>query len=155
LRRWRHIVAATLDDVTDPAACFAELYAHFARPSAWTCAPHAAEVLTGLAARYPLALASNYDRRLRSVAAGLDALGPIAHLVISSEVSWRKPARPFFDAVCAVLGLPPREILFVGDDLVNDYEGARAAGLKAVLYDPQSQATGDVVRVNDLRELLG
>src|SRR6266700_2023811 len=66
LRRWRDIVARVLDDVADPAGCFAELYAHFARPDAWRIEGGAADVLGRLQrADFPIALASNYDHRLR------------------------------------------------------------------------------------------
>src|SRR5437764_756042 len=34
-QRWRRIVSYTLADAADPAACFHELFAHFARPDAW------------------------------------------------------------------------------------------------------------------------
>src|SRR4051794_3441427 len=50
-RRWRGIVTAVLDDVADPEACFAALYEHFARPSAWRVEWQAAEVLWELAGR--------------------------------------------------------------------------------------------------------
>jgi putative hydrolase of the HAD superfamily len=95
-------------------------------------------------------LASNYDRRLRSVAAGLPELRPLGHLVISSEVGWRKPAREFFDAVARAAGVPAGQVLFVGDDPVNDGEGARAAGLQALLIDPRGPCQGCITRVGDL-----
>ncbi len=136
--RWRAIVAEVLDDVTDPEGCFAFLYAHFARPSAWRTDPEAAAVLTELRARgYRLGIASNFDERLRGVAEGLPGLAPVEYLVISSEVGWRKPAPAFFDQMCAQCGLPPAEVLLVGDDPVNDYGGAHACGLHALLYDPE------------------
>src|SRR5437660_796159 len=60
LQRWRHIVAAVLDDVSDPEDCFAELHAHFARPGSWRCEPGVAEVLRALrTAGYRVGLASN------------------------------------------------------------------------------------------------
>jgi putative hydrolase of the HAD superfamily len=153
--RWRAIVASVLDDVSDPEACFQELFAHFARPEAWRCRPEDGPTLRGLRRRgYVLGLASNYDRRLRSVAAGLAPLKPVEHLVISSEVGWRKPARPFFDAVCQAVGTGPGRVLFVGDDPANDYEGARAAGLQAVLLDPEAKGPMTADRVTSLRELL-
>ena len=94
-------------------------------------------MLPELASRgYTLALASNYDRRLRRVVAGLGALAPVKRLIISSEVGWRKPAAQFFAALSSAVALPPDQILYVGDDLTNDYDAARAAGLHAVLYDP-------------------
>jgi putative hydrolase of the HAD superfamily len=134
VERWRQIVGEVLTDVTDPGGCFAELYAHFARPEAWRADPDAAPTLQELAARgYVLGVASNYDRRLRSVVAGMPALRPVQHLVISSEVGWRKPAREFFAALCRSVGRDAGQILFVGDDRANDYDGARAAGLKALL----------------------
>jgi putative hydrolase of the HAD superfamily len=156
VERWRRIVATVLDDVTDAETCFQELFAHFSRPDAWRCDPDAAATLAELAARgYRLGLASNYDERLRSVHAGLPALGPAQHLVISSEVGWRKPAAGFFAALCRVAGLAPGQIALVGDDRDNDYDGARAAGLRAVLFDPRGrEATPDTARVARLRELV-
>ncbi len=133
-RRWRQIVADVLHDVCDGERCFTELFAHFARPDAWRCDPHAAALFAVLGRRgLVLGMASNYDARLRSVAAGLPELRPLRHIVISSEVGWRKPAPEFFAALCARAALEPGEILFVGDDPVNDYDGATAAGLRAVL----------------------
>jgi putative hydrolase of the HAD superfamily len=140
-QRWRSIVAAVLDDVADPEACFRELWDHFARPSAWACLAGGGQVLAELARRgRTLGLASNYDRRLRPVAAGLPELAPIRHLVISAEVGWRKPALAFFDAVVRAADCEPGEVLLVGDDFENDCEGATAAGLRAVLLDPLGRA---------------
>jgi putative hydrolase of the HAD superfamily len=133
-RRWRHVVAEVLPDVCDGERCFEELFAHFARPDAWRLDPGAGAVIGELARRgLVLGMASNYDGRLRSVAAGWPELRPLHHLVISSEVGWRKPAPEFFAALCERTGLGPGEVLFVGDDRVNDYDGATAAGLRAML----------------------
>src|SRR6516165_6186388 len=91
VRRWRTIVGEVLDDVTDPDACFWALFEHFARPGAWRCAPDAGPVLRALAAaRYPLGLASNYDKRLHAVADGLPELRPLGYRVISAEVGFCK-----------------------------------------------------------------
>lgn len=154
--RWRTIVAEVLDDVSDPESCFQELYAHFAGPAAWRCEPGTPEVLAALAGRgWELGIASNFDHRLRGVAAGLPELRPVRHLLISSEVGWRKPAPAFFAAVCAASGCPPAEVLFVGDDFANDYEGARAAGLVALLLDPRRRSLlSPAERIADLGELL-
>ncbi|HEV3257173.1 MAG TPA: HAD-IA family hydrolase [Gemmataceae bacterium] len=154
--RWRHIVARVLDDVSDPEACFRELFGYFSEPTTWTCAADAAMVLEALAGRgLVLGLASNYDSRLRRVVAGLPALKPLRHLVISSEVGWRKPAPEFFAAVCRVTGFPPANLLYIGDDRVNDYDAARIAGLRAVLFDPKGTAPSAVQRISRLRDLLG
>ncbi|MCI0685265.1 MAG: HAD family hydrolase [Gemmataceae bacterium] len=154
LERWQSIVAEVLDDVTDPEACFAELYEHFARPESWTCAAAAEEVLAGLRRRgLVLGVASNYDHRLRTVIAGLAPLRGIDHLLISSEVGWRKPAPAFFAALVRQAGLPPAEILLVGDDRDNDYDGARAAGLQAVLVSTPSDKRIGRDGIDALRDL--
>jgi putative hydrolase of the HAD superfamily len=155
LRRWRSIVGAVLDDVADPEACFRALWAHFARPAAWACLPGAGDVLAELARRgYAVGIASNFDRRLRAVAAGLLEFTPVRHLVISAETGWRKPAAAFFAAVVQGAGCAPGEVLLVGDDFANDYEGAAAAGLRAVLIDPTGWAETGVTMIAGLAELL-
>ncbi len=133
-RRWRDIVDRVLDDVTDAEACYVDLFHHFSRPEAWRCDPEAATVIEALAQRgYLMGLASNYDERLRSVLAGMPELKVLRHVIISAEVGWRKPAPEFFRALSRISDVPSAEILFVGDDPVNDYEGARAAGMPALL----------------------
>jgi putative hydrolase of the HAD superfamily len=154
--RWRAIVREVLDDVPDEEACFQELYAHFARPDAWRCVPEAAEVLETLAARgHVLGIASNFDSRLRGLVESFSALRPVRHLVISSEIGWRKPAASFFVEMCRQAGSPAEQMLYVGDDPVNDYEGARAAGLRTVLLDPHGRAAiSSPARINSLSDLL-
>jgi putative hydrolase of the HAD superfamily len=55
--------------------------------------------------------------------------------VISSVVGFRKPAVEFFQQVIEVAACEPDEVLFVGDDMDNDYLGATASGLEARLLD--------------------
>ncbi len=136
-RRWREIVARVLDDVADATACFGELYDHFAHPDAWHCEAETADILVRLRRDgYSLALASNYDHRLRGVVAGMPQLAAVTTIVISAEVGWRKPSQAFFARLAETLDLPPSAVLYVGDDLSNDYEGARRAGMSARLFDP-------------------
>ncbi len=153
--RWRAIVAEVLDDVADPEACFLTLYRHFARPEAWRCDAEVGGTLQTLAGRgYQLGIASNFDERLRGLVRALPALAPVQHLVISSEVGWRKPALGFFGAMCRQAGLPPAQILLVGDDAANDYAGARAAGVHAVLLDPRRrEPVPEGARITRLGEL--
>lgn len=48
-------------------------------------------------------------------------------------VTMGKPAKQFFRQAAARLGLPPAELLMVGDDLRADALGARSAGLQSAL----------------------
>jgi putative hydrolase of the HAD superfamily len=155
--RWWAIVTEVLDDVADAAACFRYLYDHFAAPGAWRVEAGAGPVLRALAGRgIELGVASNFDGRLRGVLAGLTELAPLRHVVISAEVGWRKPAGEFFRAACRATGCAPEEVLIVGDDVENDYAGARAAGLAARLFDPHDRHPGRprIARLHALLDLL-
>ncbi len=137
LGRWREIVAAVLDDVPDRKGCFEALYEHFARPASWRVEAGAGRLLRGLTeGGYKVGVASNFDHRLRSVLVGLGEIPAPEHLLISSEVGWKKPSVEFFGLLCADADLTPSEILFIGDDEENDFAGAREVGMHALLFDP-------------------
>jgi putative hydrolase of the HAD superfamily len=159
LRRWRTIVGDVLDDVTDAEACFQELYRHFSKSEAWRLEADARPLLEALTTKgYVLGVASNYDQRLRTVWEGLPGLHACRCLVISSETGWRKPARQFFTALVRQANVPADRILYVGDDPVNDYAGARDAGLRAILLDPAGKPTSfsgeRIARLSELWERL-
>jgi putative hydrolase of the HAD superfamily len=139
-----------LDDVSDADGCFEQLWQHFRRPQAWRWEPDVEVVLAELAEKgVAVGVASNFDGRLRQVLAGLTPFRSLWRLVISSEVGWRKPAPEFFVGLRQVTGLANDEILMVGDDKVNDYDGARSAGLRAVLLDGKETRLTDVPRLLD------
>jgi putative hydrolase of the HAD superfamily len=154
--RWQEIVATVIDDISDDAACFAELFGHFARPQSWTCFEDVPAALAWLKAKgYGVAIASNFDSRLHSVCDGIDVLKQIDLRIISSEVGCRKPGRAFFEALVAGTGCQPGEVLMVGDDFANDIEGARQAGLGAVLINRKGEpGPGEIASLSQLIELL-
>jgi putative hydrolase of the HAD superfamily len=154
-QRWRAIVAEVLDDVADADACFEALFAAFGQSVTWVCDPDAGAVLDHWQQRgVRQALASNFDARLGGVIAGMPALRGLSPIVVSSAVGWRKPAPQFFRALADALDLPPDAILYVGDDRGNDFEGARRAGMHALLLDPRKQhldlASQRLERLSDL-----
>jgi FMN phosphatase YigB (HAD superfamily) len=61
---------------------------------------------------------------------GLSA--PFDRVFVSSEMGLRKPEREAFDAVVSAMDVTHQEVLFF-DDLAENVEGARDAGLEAVL----------------------
>jgi putative hydrolase of the HAD superfamily len=154
--RWRGIVISVLDDTRDPGGCAKELFDIFSKPTAWTHTPEAADLIANVQERgIRQGLASNFDARLRPVVQGMPALATLQPIIISSEVGWRKPAPQFFAKVSEILQLPPGDILFVGDDRVNDFEPARAAGMKSVLFDPAGKhAEVGAERIERLEEVL-
>ncbi|MCR9202904.1 MAG: HAD family hydrolase [Planctomycetaceae bacterium] len=135
-------------------ACFEELFAHFGDAANWRVFDDTAATISGLQnLGLPVAVASNFDDRLNAVCDGLPEVACIDHRIVSSLVGYRKPAGEFFDAVAAVLNLPPEEILMVGDDPTNDVQGARAAGLQAVLID-RSRGESEPGVINRLDRLV-
>jgi putative hydrolase of the HAD superfamily len=154
--RWRRIVRESLAGVPDPDACFRELFDHFARSGAWRVDPDAPALLRHLRDRgLLLGLASNYDARVLSVLDGLPELAALRdRVVVSAAVGFRKPAMEFFREVVRVANCDPGEVVFVGDDMENDYEGATAAGLRAVLLDARDRHTMVGNRITRLAELL-
>jgi putative hydrolase of the HAD superfamily len=157
VERWRRIVAASLPELPDPARGFAELFSHYARPAAWTVHPEAEAVFRDLACRgIRVGIGSNLDARLFEVVAGLDVLKPTAgRVVVSAAVGHRKPSPRFFSELVRTAGCEPGEVVFVGDDVRNDYLGAAAAGLTAVLFDAQDRVATGVRRIGRLSELVG
>ena len=113
-------------------ACFDDLFTHFARPESWKCFSDVADLVGDLKrAGLKVAIASNFDLRLHSVCDGLPQIVDIDCRIISSVAGWRKPAAEFFQAANRELGVSAEQTLMVGDDLINDVEGATAAGMRA------------------------
>ena len=152
--RWRQIVGEALPEVADAGSCFEELWEFYRSPTAWRVHPETDEVLTSLSRRgITLGMASNFDARLTGIISGHPALAPLAdRCAISSLVGWRKPAPEFFREVARMAECNVERILFIGDDLRNDFRGARAAGMRALLYDPTG-AIEIVERIASFRDL--
>jgi putative hydrolase of the HAD superfamily len=131
----RGAAASTFD------ACFGELYAHYARPAAWRVLPEVAGALADLRARgLRLAVVSNFDGRLPGLLAGLGLAELVDAIVHSTAVGAAKPDPAIFHAALERLGACPDEALHAGDGLLEDVEGARGAGLAAVLVDRTGRA---------------
>jgi HAD superfamily hydrolase (TIGR01549 family) len=60
-------------------------------------------------------------------------------IVIDTEFGCPKPDRRIFDHAATAVGLLPAELLFVGDGLIPDVGGSRAAGWMSVWYNPRGE----------------
>ena len=79
----------------------------------------------------------------------LDAGAYIAGLEAAARteaVVCGKPSAAYFGAALDVLGLPADRAAMVGDDIVYDVEGARAAGLTGILVRTGKYREGDLSR---------
>ena len=87
-----------------------------------------------LATRYPCYVLSNTNAsHLDHALAQFPQLGFARGYATSHELGVLKPARAFFDGALAKFGLRAEECVFV-DDLEENVQGARAAGLDSFRY---------------------
>lgn len=135
---------------------FEEVFEYFARPEAWVPYPETLEVLLSLEARgIELGIVSNFDSRLYGILLGLGLDRFFESITLSSFAGAAKPSPKIFERALRKHGRTPTEVLHVGDSLTGDFEGATAAGLRAVWLD--RTATGSspsLLRIGSLKELL-
>ena len=110
-------------------------------------------------ARYPLAVVSNWQCGLRNFCIELGIGHAFDHVLASAEVDSEKPDAAIFNDACRRLDTPAHRVLHVGDTILDDVEGARAAGMPVVLVqrndDVPPRDTLSVSSLEQLPELLG
>ena len=89
--------------------------------------PDALAALERIAARVPVAAVTNGNADLQRI--GLGHL--FVHQIHSREHGAAKPEASIFLAACERLGVPPAEVLHVGDHIEMDVLGAARAGLRS------------------------
>ena len=138
-------------------AFFEDVYRTFERPEVWEVFPDVFPCLDALAALgLPLGVVSNWDSRLHAVLRGLGLTERFRFALTSAEFGAEKPHPSIFREAARRFGLPPEEVLHVGDLLRDDVEGARAAGLQALLLDrgcePHPDGTARICRLGEVPE---
>ena len=115
----------------------------------------AVQVLSALAQKYPLVVISNGNVLLERL--GLD--GHFQHVLKAGGGFRMKPAPDLFHDMARRLGLPPSQILHVGDDVTTDVAGAvhngyRSAWLNDVGQDWRTLRILPDVMLTRLEQLL-
>lgn len=80
-----------------------------------------------------LVVVSNWDCSLSDVLARIGLAPLLDGVVASAAVGARKPAAEIFERALSIAGVSAAEAVHIGDSLREDIEGARAAGIEAVL----------------------
>ncbi len=78
---------------------------------------------------------SNFSTHLRDLLRRFDLIDYFDFVINSAEVRLAKPDPRIFELAVREVGSPPHRLLYVGDHVGDDIEGARGAGLDAVLID--------------------
>ena len=112
------------DDTSGLAARIALRCYEFARE--WVA--EARPVLDALASRYPMVLVSNFYGNVNAVIAAMGIAPLFKAVVESAVVGVRKPDPQIFRLGCDALGLPPEQVLVVGDSLRKDILPAESIG---------------------------
>jgi putative hydrolase of the HAD superfamily len=135
---------------------FAELFAYFAEPGAWSLYPEVPETLAALKEKgMILGVISNFDSRLVRVLNGLGAGSWFEEIFVSSRVGYAKPDPRIFIAALNRHGLKPENAIHIGDSEINDLQGANNAGLRGVLIDRRNgTALADCDRVTSLKAIV-
>jgi putative hydrolase of the HAD superfamily len=145
-----------LDGGIVSAAAFERLAIHFRTPASWAVYDDVFSTLEELSRRdFKLAVVSNWDSFLPKLLAalGLGRFFPV--VAVSAIEETGKPDPEIFHRACRRLGVGPDEVLHVGDSVAEDFEGARGAGLSALLLDRQGRHPEIVDRIASLAELPG
>ncbi len=144
----RRRAAGILEWLGAPARPHPELDSWFERfldgyRAQWSLFDDVHETIEALeAAALPLGVITNADagiQRRKLAALGIETRLPA--FVASSEVGRPKPEPEIFHEACALLGLPPERVAYVGDRLDTDARGARDAGLLGIWLDRTGEAS--------------
>jgi putative hydrolase of the HAD superfamily len=133
---------------------FEEVFDAFGGPAYWTLYPETLGVLKGLKEQgYELGIVSNFDSRLFNVLRGLGLAELFDTVTISSLAHAAKPAPKIFRLALDKHAMEAEDAVHVGDSRRDDVEGARKAGLQAVLLERESQLTASASNVPTIRSL--
>ena len=139
---------------------FDEFFQHvfnvFADHASWKLFPEVVPTLNTLRSRgFELGIVSNFDSRLFNVLRGLGIADLFDTITISSLAHAAKPSPKIFELALEQHAAEPADALHVGDSLRDDVEGARKAGLAAVLLAREGkQAPPGIPAIRTLDELV-
>lgn len=114
-----------------------------------------AETVKTLSEQYRLGVVSNFKVRsgVRALLREAGLIGYFKFTINSCELGWKKPHDRIYREAADLAGVEFQHMVFVGDDVVNDYEKPLALGFKSILYDPEDRNRKVPRRVVDFSEL--
>ena len=77
-------------------------------------------------------------------------LYPYFDVVYSGDIITKPHKEAYWTAAAGCLD---KEVVFIGDNIDNDYIGPKACGLSAVLYDPKEIHHRSIVKIKELKQL--
>ncbi len=137
----------------------AQAIADYCDTQARICIAEARPTLEALANRYPLCLVSNFYGNIVTVLEAYGIRHLFSHIIESAVVGVRKPDPRIFQLGCVALGLPPEQVLVVGDSLTKDILPAESLGcatawLKGRGWSPADDAATHPSQITALSDLM-
>jgi len=118
--------------------------------------PGTRDALRRIRADLRIAVISNADGRIQQVLSRCGLADCFESIIDSGIVGVEKPRREIFDAALCAMNASPEESVYVGDVYSVDYQGARNAGMDAILFDVAgAYRDRGVPRVESLKQLEG
>ena len=145
IERFRRLLAAAGGDEREAARAAAEYRAAYV--TARRPVPGAVAVLERLRAHAPIGVVSNNllaEQREKLQQCGLTPY--IDTLVVSEEAGISKPDPAIFKIALDRLQAGPHEAVMIGDSWAADIEGAHAAGIHAIWFNPDGLPSPDPAR---------
>lgn len=101
-----------------------------------------------------LAIISNFSPNCQALLSDMGLAHYFEFFIVSGILGIEKPDARIFQAAIERAGEPVSALVYIGDSIFHDVQGARSVGMDAILIDRANRhAERDVVRVRDLREL--
>lgn len=120
----------------DAEALAAGVNEAFCTPACWKIIEDVIPCLRELKAMHlRLGVVSNWSPSLNDLLRGLFLAPYFEEIISSADVGYRKPNPMIFTIILERMGLSPCEVLHVGDRPDADGEGAKAAGIEAIIID--------------------
>jgi putative hydrolase of the HAD superfamily len=158
-RWWSELVASVVEEfggVRDFDGYFDELYSYFAKPGAWHVYPDVFPALGRLRDHgCALGIVSNWDSRALALCDSLGLRPYMDTIAVSALVGCAKPDATIFHRALRELDVRREEAIHVGDSIEMDWQGARNAGIDAVIVDRSgTPARPEITTIRSLDMLL-
>ncbi|XP_076346883.1 rhythmically expressed gene 2 protein-like isoform X1 [Tachypleus tridentatus] len=167
---WTNMVGRTFHDAgydylnqTQLQTLARHLFKAYSTKTCWEIQRGTHTLLQNLAkANIQLGIISNFDNRLQGILSEVGLLHNFDFIIDSYSVKVKKPSQKIFDLALKHvkhLEISPDQAVHIGDDLEDDYLGARNAGWNALLLTKKDNLSSEQLKfvksshiLNDLRE---
>jgi len=157
---WRTLVRQTFEPfggLKNFDAYFAHIYDVFRDASSWRVYEDVLEsgILNTLKNRgIVLGVISNWDSRLPQILKNTGLAEYFQFILASTVVGSAKPDAGIFEEALRLSGIPADQACHIGDEVHTDFEGARNAGLHAILIDRKGGPHRVTPQIKSFRELV-